>query len=86
MTDADPMSVKRENDVLRKALHKIRFEVESYFFDEEGVDSHEKFVDSFLENPADYTTLRDTLFEIDSILRDCDARVNWGEEQHAENQ
>ena len=65
------MNKEHENDVMRKALEKIRFEIESYFFGDEGVpDSHEKVVDSFLENPPDYVSLRNTFFEIDQILRD----------------
>ena len=70
------MDREHENDVMRKALEKIRFEIESYFFDDEGaLDSHEKLVDSFLENPPDYVSLRNTFFEIDRILRDYRAEV-----------
>ena len=65
------MAGEHENDAMRKALEKIRYEVESYVFDEPcKVDSHEKFVDSFTEDPPDYVSLRNTLFEIDRILRD----------------
>ena len=76
------MSNEHENSVLRKTLEKIRREVEFYVFDEPEVDSHEKFVDSFTENPPDYTTLRDTLFALDRILREYDQEISHLEEEN----
>lgn len=76
------MSKEHENSVLRKTLEKIRREVEFYVFDEPEVDSHEKFVDSFTENPPDYVSLRNTLFRLDSILREYDYEISHLEENN----
>lgn len=74
------MSKEYENSVLKKTLEKIRCEVSSYFFNDYPVESHEKFVDLFLEDPPDYTTLRNTLLELDSILREYDREISHLEE------